>query len=586
MPKGAIDEDGNAPSDPREVWCAWRATVVTPPATHAGGVEGFAQDHLRAGVLSPDGGHDPAPLLRCPGVCQDGENNVAAALVPGRRAPGGAVRLASYDGTVVSVCPEKAQGAGRRPLDRRRPIAVDLFAGAGGFALGFEQAGFDVVAALEYDPIHAAVHKFNFPRTEVVCANASRVTAAEIRAAVERGVAARSSRANWDGEIDVVFGGPPCQGFSSGGRRRVGDDRNLLVFDFLRLVTELRPSYFAMENVPPMKNYIEERTLKLLDRFMLEIEAAGYEVVKPPQVLNAARYGVPQDRRRLIVLGARKGHAHVLYPLPSVRPVKKRRADDPKPWEVGGREADESLPLGPTVAEAISDIPDLDRFAALWKVDAVVLDESIVAAMNASASPYARRLRGLDDDPSDYSYRRKWNPELLTGSMRTAHTLTSIERFRKTPQGEAEPISRYYRLDEDGLCSTLRAGTGYERGSFMAPRPIHPTRHRVISPREAARLHSFPDWFRFHETKWHAFRQIGNSLPPLLGRAIGAEFMKALGVKPVKPQRAIETGDLKLLSFTTREAAQYFDVDINNVPSHKLRHRKRPLQPSQQENVA
>jgi DNA (cytosine-5)-methyltransferase 1 len=252
--------------------------------------------------------------------------------------------------------------------------------------------------------------------------------------------------------------------------------------------------------------------------------------------------------------------------------VKKRSADEPKPWQVGGREADESLPVGPTVSDAIADLPDLDAFDGLWKSDEVELSEGQLADIERAASAYARSLR---DDAGHLGRARTWDPRLLTASMRTGHELASIQRFAETAPGESEPKSRFYRLDPDGLCSTLRAGTGYERGSFMAPRPIHPTRPRVISPREAARLHSFPDWFRFHATKWHAFRQIGNSLPPMLARAIGSELVRAIGLEPARPMRRISLGEVALLSMATREAAAHFRADIGDVPSHRLRHRKR-----------
>src|SRR5437763_406277 len=101
----------------------------------------------------------------------------------------------------------------RQPRDER-PVAIDLFCGAGGLSLGFEQAGFDVLAAAEYDPIHSAVHAFNFPRTELVCADLSGQTATGIRAAARRGWDRHRRSGVWSGEIDVVIGGPPCQGFS------------------------------------------------------------------------------------------------------------------------------------------------------------------------------------------------------------------------------------------------------------------------------------------------------------------------------------------------------------------------------------
>ena len=109
----------------------------------------------------------------------------------------------------------------------------------------------------------------------------------------------------------------------------------------------------------------------------------------------------------------------------------------------------------------------------------------------------------------------------------------------------------------------------------MAPRPIHPTRPRVISAREAARLHSFPDWFRFHVTKWHAFRQIGNSLPPLLARAVASQIVAALSITPGRSTQVLTPGDVSLLHLATRDAADHFRADIDLVPSHKLRHRKK-----------
>jgi DNA (cytosine-5)-methyltransferase 1 len=124
----------------------------------------------------------------------------------------------------------------------KRPVAVDLFAGVGGLSLGFEQAGFDIVAAVEMDPIHAATHKINFPHCAVICRDVRTLTGVEIRAAANLG----------NRTIDAVIGGPPCQGFSLIGHRVLDDPRNSLVFHFLRIVGELRPRTFVMENVPGM----------------------------------------------------------------------------------------------------------------------------------------------------------------------------------------------------------------------------------------------------------------------------------------------------------------------------------------------
>lgn len=123
---------------------------------------------------------------------------------------------------------------------QQRPIGVDLFAGAGGMSLGFEQAGFDVLAAVELDPIHCATHEFNFPQTAILCRSIEDITGEEIRKHSKIG----------DRQIDIVFGGPPCQGFSIIGKRSLNDSRNALVFHFVRLVLELKPLFFVMENVP------------------------------------------------------------------------------------------------------------------------------------------------------------------------------------------------------------------------------------------------------------------------------------------------------------------------------------------------
>src|SRR5690606_13015912 len=105
---------------------------------------------------------------------------------------------------------------------------------------------------------------------------------------------------------------------------------------------------------------------------------------------------------------------------------------------------------------------------------------------------------------------------LVSGFLGTKHTDEVRERFRRLGPGETDSVSRCVRLNPDGLCPTLRAGTGPDRGSYQALRPVHPYSPRVITPREAARLQGFPDWFLFHPTKWHSFRQIGNSVSPLL----------------------------------------------------------------------
>ncbi|MDX2121062.1 MAG: DNA cytosine methyltransferase [Gemmatimonadota bacterium] len=434
-----------------------------------------------------------------------------------------------------------------RAPDRRRPIAIDFFAGAGGLALGFEQAGFDVVAAVELDPIHAAVHQLNFPETAVICRDIRSLSGAEVRELAGIGRAA----------IDVVIGGPPCQGFSLIGHRILDDPRNSLVFHFLRLVTELKPRAFVMENVPGMASGAHHQ---LLDELIERFREAKYRVRTPIGTLNAAEFGVPQNRRRLFLLGAREDMKLPSYPEPtSLGPNGNGHSAHGLPLFRA-----EGLERGTTVAEAIGDLPDIEEFDSLWTTDRLV-------HRLRGGSGFARTLRGELKDPGDFSYRRKGGEGELTGCLRAAHTAESRRRFAATRPGETEPISRFFRLPPDGLCNTLRAGTASDRGAFTSPRPIHPSRSRCISVREAARIHSYPDWFRFHRTIWHGFRQIGNSVPPLLGRAVATGIMKALGRKPVRPRRVLQLGDEALAHFNMKEAADHFRVDRKVIAQRRRR---------------
>lgn len=421
-----------------------------------------------------------------------------------------------------------ASAAGR---DDGRPTVVELFAGAGGLSLGFEQAGFDIAAAVEYDPIHAATHKLNFPYGATICADVRRLSGDDIRAAAGLGRRA----------VDAVVGGPPCQGFSLIGHRILEDPRNELVFHFLRIVLELRPRVFTMENVAGMASGTHTQLLnELIDR----IREAGYKVRLPYRILNAASYGVPQDRRRLFLVGARSDTRVPAYPEPSTRP--RGGAGDAQ------REFD--LDLCPSVADAIGDLPNIEDSDSLFETDEL-------RCRLRGGSAYAKKLRGDADDPGDFGYRRERDAEVLTGCLRARHTELSRSRFAATEPGSTEPVSRFFKLANAGVCNTIRAGTATDRGAFTAPRPVHPVYPRCITVREAARLHSYPDWFRFHRTIWHGFRQIGNSVPPLLARAVAAEAMKALGETPRRPRVAVKLGDQELAAFDMREAAAFFGVD-------------------------
>jgi len=374
--------------------------------------------------------------------------------------------------------------------ENTRPIGIDLYSGVGGMSLGFEQAGFNIATAVDVDPIHIATHTENFPNCVGITADLAGVTGAEIL-----------TLAKLEGkEISVVFGGPPCGGFSIIGKRRYDDPRNQLLCHFARIVDELKPKYFVVENV---RGLLIDPMTQLANEFIEEVDRVGYSVVSPIRILDASDFGVPQRRQRIFILGYRKNLPSPKYPLTDI-------------------ENDCSQMQEISVWDAISDMPNIDDFEELERNDV------FSGELPPAVSQYAKILRGEIEDPNDFSVTRKWNGDGISGCKQTQHKTETVRRFRETTPGTFESISRFYRLTKEGLSPTLRAGTGKEFGSYSAPRPIHPVYPRCISVREGARLHSFPDWFQFHKTKWHGFRQVGNSVPPLMARAVAKSVICAL----------------------------------------------------------
>lgn len=413
-------------------------------------------------------------------------------------------------------------------------------------SLGFEQAGFDVVAALEFDRAHAAVHAFNFPRCEVIAEDAADVTAERLRDAVRAGLR-RHGRTDGDVRVDVVFGGPPCQGFSVGGLQNPNDPRNRLVEQFVRLVLALKPRAFVLENVPAMASRLLPGEQSPVPEWLAgRMERVGYDV-GAPMMLNASRFGVPQDRRRLLIVGTARPVSAPDEPTAVVAVQPKHPTRALRVGEVGHPDTDVLLRHGPTVGDALAGLPNLDDFSVLLRSDAVALDGAQRHAIHNIESPYASALVAGQVDAKDLSWPRRRTPSILTASLRTVHAQTVTERFEATVPGEREPISRFVRLHAEGIAPTLRAGSTPDRGSFSAPRPLHPTLPRVISVREAARIQGFPDWFRFSAAKWHGFRQVGNSVCPPVARAVADTVRDALDLPAIMPTERLALGRPSLL---------------------------------------
>ncbi len=344
-------------------------------------------------------------------------------------------------------------------------------------SLGFESAGFRVVGAVENDHVHVETYRSNFPNTPVVQEDIRVVLGEHLH--------------DWfvdDGHVvDVMFGGPPCQGFSYIGRNRPNDPRNDLLLHFVRLVAELRPRFFVVENV---QGLLSKRHGEVLRRFVNIVKQAGYRVNPEPWLLDAQAFGVPQRRRRVFLVGALEG-----LKMPDRPGVSVDR---------------------PTVWDAISDLTVVDESPELLRGD-------VYFGGLGKASRYAA---GLRNDRNQSEEDDQQGEVKLTGCRLSNHTASTRRRFARTGEGEYESVSRFFRLAKNAVGPALRAGTDRQNGSYTAARPIHPTTDRCITVREAARLHSFPDSFMFNPTVWHGFRQIGNSVPPRLARAVGASILE------------------------------------------------------------
>lgn len=370
------------------------------------------------------------------------------------------------------------------------PLAVDLFSGVGGFSLGIEAAGFEVALAVDVDSRTVATYQENFPSACVLCADIAQLGGEQIEHHISA-YAATTDR-SWDGQIALLFGGPPCQGISRIGKRNPSDPRNELIAHFCRLVVELQPVAFVFENVPDL---LLPKFAELIEPHIQKLHEAGYKTWS--WTLNAKNYGVPQSRKRVFLGGIITGDVPFL-PLPSPHAV--------------------------TVSDALKDLPSLslETNLELLNSDKLLLCPQQLQEFKEEPNDYVRSLEDI------FAPRFPWNKNILTGCGLTYHSPQVIERFAATTPGTVEPKSRLYRLSWDGVSRTLRAGTGSDHGSHTAARPIHPDSPRVITVREAARLHSFPDWFKFFPNKWHGFRQVGNAVPPLLGRAVGLSVLELL----------------------------------------------------------
>lgn len=372
-----------------------------------------------------------------------------------------------------------------------KPTVVDLFCGCGGFGLGAELAGFHTVAAVDIDTTLQSAYQYNFPNTNVITADLSEINKSDWKT-ILNGL-----------EIDGVIGGPPCQGYSRMGAGDLNDPRRLLLKDFYRHVNILKPKFFIMENV---EGLMDAKNVSQLTE-AIKCLHSRYTVLEP-FIIDSSDYGAPTKRKRVIVVG---------YDKSRMAEININELLSPKTERV-------------TVRDAIADIREpikqnTDNEDYGWHK---YKNKKLL-------SRYAKAMRKRPPAGLGAKQARNYLAEgMLSGHFDTSHTDHVKARYASLEPGVTDSVSRAKKLAWDGLCPTLRAGTGSDKGSHQAVRPIHPSSPRVITVREAARLQGFPDWFCFHQTKWHSFRMIGNSVSPIISNMLLRNISQLIKTNKVK----------------------------------------------------
>ena len=458
---------------------------------------------------------------------------------------------------------------------------LDLFAGAGGISLGFQSLGCQLVAALEIDPHAAATHATNFFRDSDVRIRERHARPHDITAVEPEDVAAEFSLGPVEDAVDIIVGGPPCQAYARVGRAKLReiaahpqafkiDPRGNLYLRYLHYVRRMKPLALLMENVPDIMNFGGHNVVQEVAEALDEM---GYEARY--SLLNSAFYGVPQMRDRVILLAIRKE----LGVIPSF-PAPIRHMELPSGY-AGTRAVafkfldsrdetaafvdapvDEAAPFSVTAAEALGDLPPITlHLEGKLKRGAQRLDKLIPYDAGRPISAYGKLMRswrGFENEEGLFDHVIRCLPrdgeifklmpagaeypaahrvatalfeaearrrEKQLGKRLTASERTELHRTIVPPYPVGSFPNRWWKLRSDFPSRTLMAHIGKDTYSHIH---YDSNQARVISVREAARLQSFPDGFRFQGTMNPAYRQIGNAVPPLFARAMGEALLASL----------------------------------------------------------
>ena len=384
------------------------------------------------------------------------------------------------------------------------PTCVDVFAGAGGMADGFRQAGFAILSGTDHATAAGSTFRLNFPEASFFQRPISELSGEELLADAELE----------RGDLDCLIGGPPCQAFSYNNHAREEHaTRSGLFRDYLRIVKALQPKYVVMENVPGIVTILDG---SVMDEICRELKRLGYEC--EARILYAEEFGVPQERRRVFFIASRVGSVAGLFPRGKFGPTPKpSKAVNPLIHHWSLRDG-ESARSAPTVWCAIGDLPTIE---------------------NGGGTDEARHTK---DPACWYQVRMRQRRRRVYNHVAPALRPVQINRIQHVPEGgnwrdipfdllpagmqRAKPTDhskRYGRLSKQGLCCTILTKCDPHWGSY-----VHPEQNRTISVREAARLQSFRDRFRFAGYRSEQFALVGNAVPPLLAVAIGRRIRRDL----------------------------------------------------------
>ena len=358
---------------------------------------------------------------------------------------------------------------------------IDLFSGCGGLSLGFLQAGFEISGAVEFDSSIANTYKLNNPHVKMIVDDIKNVDA---------------DRIFGENDADIIIGGPPCQGFSMAGARIrhgfIDDPRNYLFKHYFNIVREVRPRAFVMENVKGMKSMQSGKIFEeILSIFSDSEMNKGTPFCVHHRMVNAAKFGIPQKRERLVIIG-------------TIAPLSEKDFDDF--WKKTKDDVEKDYPKyfsAATVRDAIGNMPPVTK-------------------------------DGIIDNPipeTDYQRYLSCQKEKITNHTKSNHSKKAVERMEKISNGQNyteldEKINSVHSGSYGRLCWDEPATTITTRFDTPAGgRFIHPEENRTLSPREAARIQSFPDSFVFTGTRREISRQIGNAVPPKVSYFL-ARFIK------------------------------------------------------------